>query len=330
MKKIIGVTLSLCIIGLLGYLTLRSIHKTEKELPLITISQIVEHTSLDKERAGILEALKQEGFEDGKNIRIAFQNAQGNMAASVQIANQQLSQKPQVMVAISTPSAQNTVMIAQKNSIPVVFTAVSNPVSARLVDDLRNPPIGVAGVSDALSIESQIQLIKHFLPSLKTIGVIYNAGESNSFDTVMALKRYCDENHMNLIEATANKSSEVAAAANSLVGRTQVVYIPNDNTAVSAMSSIVQVAKINNILVFAGDEGSVKEGALATYGYDRLDLGKKAGRMVAKILKKQPVNPAIESEHQLKIYVNEDTLKNAGLTIPNQIQNNVIYIRNKK
>lgn len=290
------------------------------DLPVVAISQIVEHSSLDQERQGIIQALEKAGYIDGKTIKIIYQNAQGNMGTAAQIVTQLLSHKPKVMVAISTPSAQAALAPCLTNNVPLVFTAVTDPIGAKLVKDLTLKTEDVTGVSDALSIESQIQLMKQILPQLESVGIVYNPGEDNSVKMVQSLKEALKEQKIQCVEATASKTSDVNAAVQSLIGKVQVIYIPNDNTAVAAMRNIALLAERHKLPLFAGDVGSVAAGALATQGYNRLELGKKAGEQVVRILKgdKASTLPVL-TQHSLEVFINENMANHIGVNLPQDI-----------
>jgi putative ABC transport system substrate-binding protein len=338
MKKNLKLILSvLSLISIISIFLLKksdtTTHIQESSLPLVCITQIIEHFSLDEERRGILKALELAGYQDGVNVKIMYQNAQGNLGTAAQIAKSQISKKPAVMVAISTSSAQATLPIAASHEIPLVFTAVTNPIEAKLIrpiteqsDVVSNPIQKIYGVSDALQIEKQVHLIREFKPQAKRIGVIYNAGEMNSVHMVTALKIYCAAQGIDVIDSVASKTSDVAAATQNLMGRVDVIYIPNDNTAISAISSVMQVAEKSKVAVFTGDVGSVKKGAFATQGYDRFELGQKAGAFVVKILKGEPITKNLDDTHNLHIYVNEKARKNLGIEIPDSIRKDVILI----
>lgn len=326
------VLISLSILAALGgilFFNKQSANNTiQNDVPLVCISQIIEHISLDEERRGIIDALAAEGYIDGKTIKIMCSNAQGNLATAAQIAQMHASKKPNVMVAISTSSAQAALAVVMRQKIPLVFTAVTNPIQARLVQpDLATHQNTVMGISDALPIDSQITLIRAFLPHVKTIGVVYNSGEINSAHMVGEFKKACADINMTVIEATANKTSDIVGAVQSLVGRVDAIYVPNDNMAVSAMNSIVQVAEKAKIPVFAGDTGSVQKGALATAGYDRFMLGQKTGKLIVRVLRGENVQNAIDNKHPLKIYVNEKTCSLLGFHIPESIASDVVLIR---
>jgi putative ABC transport system substrate-binding protein len=288
--------------------------------PIVAITQIIEHPSLDAERAALLQTLEAHGFKDGENIKIIYQNAQGNIAMASQIASQLLAQKPAVMVAISTPSAQAALAGAQEKKIPLVFTAVSDPMGARLLDSLLAPGTWVTGVSDYLPPPNQLEFIKQLHPNLQTLGIIYNPGEVNSVKAVESFKETCAALGLTCVEVTASKTSDVAPAMQSLVGRVDVVYIPNDNTAVSAMKSITGIAEKARLPLYAGDVGSVMNGAVATLGYDRSDLGHKAGLMVVSLLQGTPLESLKpETQHALHVYINKRAAAHMGVEIPQSI-----------
>lgn len=313
--------------------TPHTVDVAKSTLPLVCISQIIEHPALDEERRGIIDTLKTAGYVDGKTVKIIYQNAQGNLATATQIAQMQAAQNPVALVGISTPSAQALLPIATTQKIPLVFTAVTNPYDARLVKAPHSSTANensVFGISDALPLSSQITLMREFIPTLKTIGVIYNAGEVNSTHMVSELKALCEKEGLTLVPAVATKTGDVAGATQSLIGRVDAIYVPNDNTAVSAMSSIVQVAEKAKVPLFAGDTGSVQNGALAARGYDRFKLGKKAGALVVQILKHEKIEKNVDASHDLHVYVNEKTRKTLGITLPSNIQKNVILIGTEK
>ena len=310
-----------------------TVDESKPVLPLVCLSQVIEHPALDEERRGIIDALKTAGYIDGKTIKIIYQNAQGNLATAAQIAQMQAAQNPAVLVGISTSSAQALLPIATAQKIPLVFTAVTNPYDAKLVKSADAPAGGenaVFGVSDALPLNSQVALIREFLPNLKTIGVIYNAGEVNSTHMVNELKTLCEKEGLTLIPAIATKTGDVAGATQSLIGRVDAIYVPNDNTAVSAMSSIVQVAEKANVPLFAGDTGSVQNGALATRGYDRFKLGQKTGALIIRILKHEKIEKIVDASHDLHVYVNEKTRKTLGIALPASLDKNVILVGTEK
>ncbi|MBY0281989.1 MAG: ABC transporter substrate-binding protein [Alphaproteobacteria bacterium] len=292
--------------------------ETSKDnLPIIAITQIVEHSALDQEREGVIEVLAKAGYIDGQTVKIVYQNAQGNIGTAAQITAQMISLKPKLVLTLSTPSAQAALGPCLAQNIPLVFSTVTDPLGAKLVKDLNKRTEAVTGVSDNLPMESQIQLVQDFIPGLKTLGVIYNAGEVNSVKMVKAMHEEAAKHGIQIVEAVAGKTSDVASAMNNLVGRVQAVYVPNDNTAVAAMNSIVQIGEKHKLPVFAGDTGSVKAGAIATRGYDRFALGRKAGELVLKILKGTPAGDLpLEVNHSLSLMINKESAEKMGVIIP--------------
>lgn len=298
--------------------------------PLIFITQIIEHKALDQEREGLIRALRDQGFEPEKNITMSYHNAQGSLSTASQIITQGISLEPKVIVAISTPSAQAALIPAKSKNIPLVFTAVTDPLKAKLVSDLEKRTENITGVTDALPLESQVELIQDFLPTIKNLGVIYNTGEMNSVEMVNKFKNLLKEKNINIIEGAINKTSDIAGAVSSLIGKVEAIYIPNDNTAVSGISSITQIAYKENLPVFAGDIGSVEEGAIAAKGYDRKELGYKVGLIVGKILKgKKAHKIPVIVKHPLKIFLNKKAAQKINLPIPSWIEKDAQIIGEK-
>ncbi|WCK55838.1 ABC transporter substrate-binding protein [Aneurinibacillus sp. Ricciae_BoGa-3] len=281
----------------------------------IGISQIVEHPALDAARKGFIDALKENGLEDGKNLKIDYKNAQNDQSTNNTIAQGFVADKKDLILGISTPSAQAA--LQNTKDIPVLFTAVSDPVGAKLVKDLKAPGNNVTGTSDTPpeAIANVVQSMHDLFPQAKKVGIIYNSGEANS---VANVKRADDEmKKVNLtpVEQTVTNTSEVKQAAESLVGKVDLLYIPQDNTAVSAIKSIVGVAQANKIPLFVGEKESVKSGGFAGIGFEYYDLGHAAGLMAVKILKDgaKPGDMPVEYPKQLRLTINKQAAKAMGI-----------------
>ncbi|MDQ2694401.1 MAG: ABC transporter substrate-binding protein, partial [Pseudomonadota bacterium] len=208
------------------------------EVARVAITQIVEHPSLDAARRGIADGLREAGFTEGDNLELTWQSAQGNPATAVQIARTFAGDAPDVIVAIATPAAQAAA--AATRDIPVVFSAVSDPVGARLVRDPAHPGGNVTGVSDLSPIAAQLDLIREITPAVKTLGVVYNPGEANSVTLVGMVKALAPERGLRIVEAAAPRSGEVLTAARSLAGRADAIYVPLDNTVASALEGVIR------------------------------------------------------------------------------------------
>ncbi|RCW25911.1 putative ABC transport system substrate-binding protein [Ciceribacter lividus] len=249
----------------------------------VAVTAIVEHPALDAARDGVKEALAEAGFKEGENLKFLYESAQGNPGTAAQIARQFIGESPNVIVPISTPSAQ--AVVAATRDIPVVFTAVSDPLGAQLVKDMQKPGGNVTGLSDMSPVADHVALIKEITPNAKTIGFIYNSAEANSVSTLAALKTEAEKAGLAVVESVATKSAEVQGATRALVGRADVIYIPTDNTIVSALEAAVGVAVEAKIPLYAGDTDSVARGALAAIGFNYFDVGKQTGEIVARVLK---------------------------------------------
>ncbi len=280
----------------------------------VAVTAIVEHPALDAVRDGVKEGLASEGFEEGKNLKWKYQSAQGNTGTAAQIARQFIGEKPDAIVAIATPSAQS--VVAATKSIPVVYSAVTDPVAAQLVKSMEATGSNVTGVSDELVLEKQIELIKQVLPDAKRVGMVYNPGEANSSVVVKRLKELLPKSGMTLVEASAPRSVDVGSAARSLAGKVDVIYTNTDNNVVSAYEALVKVGNESKIPLIASDTDSVKRGAIAALGINYKDLGTQTGKMVARILKgEKPGDIASETSNTLELFVNPGAAQKQGVTL---------------
>lgn len=279
----------------------------------ISVTQIVEHPALDAMRNGVADRLKEKGIDATYNVHIA----QGNMATNTQIISQIMGEQPDLVLAIATPGAQAA---AQKiKDRPIVFTGVTDPVAAGLVKDLQNSGgTNMTGMSDFSPMDKHVALIQEIVPSVKTIGVIYNSGEPNSTPLINALKAESAKAGLKIEEATIANSSGVYQAAKSLVGRCDVVYIGTDNTVISALESAVKVCTDNKLPLIVGDVDSVARGAIAAVAVDYYKMGLQTADMIEKILV-EGVNPGsmpVEFLNDLKLHVNKKAAASMGVTLP--------------
>ena len=284
----------------------------------VAITAIVEHPALDATRDGVVEALKAAGFTPGETLKVEYQSAQGNPATAAQIARQFVGARPDVIVPISTPSAQ--AVVASTRDIPVVFTAVTDPVGAQLVRSLEKPGANVTGVSDMAPVAEHVALIREIVPSVKRLGVVYNPGEPNSVSLVKALKDEAQKAGLTVVEATATKSADAQSAARSLVGKADAVYVPLDNTVVSALESVVAVGQQAKLPVFSADTDSVARGAVASIGFDYRQVGRQTGEVVARILKgDKAVDVPVTFAKGSDLFVNPKSAAAMGVTIPEAV-----------
>lgn len=280
----------------------------------VAVTAIVEHPALDAIRDGVKDELKAEGFETGKNLKWEYQSAQGNTGTAAQIARKFVGDKPDVIVAIATPSAQ--ALVASTKTIPIVYSGVTDPIAAQLVKDWKASGGNVTGVSDLLELEKQVDLIKRIIPGVKRVGMVYNPGEANSAVVVKSLKELLSKSGISLVEAAAPRTVDVGSAAKSLIGKVDVIYTNTDNNVVSAYESLVKVGNDAKIPLIASDTDSVKRGAIAALGVNYYDLGRQTGKVVARILKgEKPGDIASATSSKLELFVNTTAAQKQGVTL---------------
>lgn len=295
-----------------------SLGTAQAEQPTVAFTQIVAHPALDAVHQGAVDELTAQGYVDGKNIAFIHETAQGDTGIAAQIAKKFAGENPDVIVAIATPSAQS--VAAAVRGIPVVFSAVTDPVEAKLVNNLDKPGKNITGVTDAIALDKQIDMIQSIVPTAKKIGTVFNPGEANSVATNAKIKAFFEGKDLELIEAPATKSSEVMAAARSLVGKVDVIYVTLDNTVVSALEGVVQVGEQNDIPVFAADTGSVERGVVAALGFDYYDVGRETGKQVAEILSgTSPGDIPVVHLQQLNLFINQSAAEKMGVTISQDV-----------
>ncbi|WP_459614768.1 ABC transporter substrate-binding protein [Bordetella sp. 2513F-2] len=280
----------------------------------VAVTAIVEHPALDSVRDGVQEALKQAGYVQGKNLKWQYQSAQGNSGTAAQIARKFVGDRPDAIVAIATPSAQ--AVVAATRDVPVVYSAVTDPVAAQLVPGMEASGTNVTGVSDLLALDKQVELIKQVVPGAKRVGIVYNPGEANSVVVVKQLQELLPKSGLSLVEAAAPRTVDVASAARSLIGKVDVIYTNTDNNVVSAYESLVKVGNDAKIPLIASDTDSVKRGAIAALGINYRDLGLQTGRIVVRILKgEKPGSIASETSSKLELHVNPAAAQKQGVTL---------------
>ena len=320
--------MSLILVGVVGISLLTACSKNSNtDIKTIGITQLVEHPSLDKARNGFIKSLEDKGYKDGENIKIDYQNAQNDMLTTQTIANKFVSDKKDLIYAVSTPSAQ-----AAYNStkdIPILITAVTDPVAAGLVKSLDKPEGNLSGTSDYISIYKNLELIKTLVPKAKTIGVLYSTSEVNSKIQVEMLKKYASKNNYKVVEKGISSSNEINQAISSLSKNIDVLYVPTDNLIVSSMPIVSKIATDNKIPVIASEDGSVKSGALACQGIDYEKLGYKTGEIAVKVLNGEKVsNIPISTLDDSQIIINEDVLNLLSMKKPND--KDIVYIKSEK
>lgn len=284
----------------------------------LAITAIVEHPALDAVRKGVLEELASEGYKEGQNLKVNFQSAQGNTSTAGQIAKQFVGDNPDVIVAIATPSAQS--IVAATQTIPVVFSAVTDPVEAKLVKSWDASGTNVTGGSDKLPLEPQIELIKKIVPNVKNIGYVYSPGEVNSTIVLKQLEELLKPAGINIVPAPAQKTTDIAMATKSLQGKVDVIYTSLDNNVVSAYESLYQAAKEIKVPLVAADTDSVARGAVAAMGVNYTALGQETGKLVGRIFRgEKPGTMPTVTMKNLDLYLSPNHAKEVGITLPQDL-----------
>ena len=293
----------------------------DEESVSIGISQFAEHGSLDNCREGFLEGLKEAGYEEGKNLTIEYQNAQADTGNAATIADSFVNKKVDLICAIATPSAMSAYNSAMDADIPVIYTAVSDPAGAGLVNEDGTNVGNITGTSDKLPVTEQMALIRELMPDAKKIGILYTTSEANSVSTIQEYKDHAEEYGFEIVDTGINTIADVEMAAKDLASKVDCISNLTDNTVVSALQTVLAAANDAKIPVFGSEVEQVKNGCVAAVGIDYVALGKQTGEMAAKVLKGEVT--AAETPFEIceggNVYVNTEAAGNIDFTISDDV-----------
>ena len=311
-KKMLSSLVGLAAVGLLVGCGNNSA-ETDSSVQKVGILQYMEHKSLDKAREGFIAELKDEGYEDGKNIKIDSLNSQGDQANLKSMSEKLVKEKSDVILTIATPAAIS--VATETTDIPIIFTAVTDAVSAGLVDSNEKPGKNITGTSDMVPIDKQTNLLLSIVPDAKTIGIIYNSSEENSVIQAKLAKEAIEKKGVKVKESTVTSTNDVQQVMTALVGEVDGVYIPTDNTLANTMETVGEIARNKKLPIVTGSAEDVKVGAVATYGLDYEKLGRQTGKLAVKILKGEakPADLTVDTPTDLDLVVNEDMAKALGI-----------------
>ncbi|MBQ6896482.1 MAG: ABC transporter substrate-binding protein [Oscillospiraceae bacterium] len=285
----------------------------------IGILQLIEHNALDSAREGFVQALADNGLKDGETIVLDYQNAQGDPSNLSTMSQRFVNNDSDLVLTIATGAAQS--MASNTTEIPILFTAVTDPVDAGLVASNDAPGGNVSGTNDMSPIAQQIDLMLQLKPETKTVGLLYNSSEDNSILQIDIVKGVLEEKGIAWVEQTVTNSSDVQQAAQSVVPKVDAVYLPTDNVIASAMPIVAQVANEAKVPVICGEENMVTGGGLATLGLNYYNLGYQTGEMAVRILlvgadiSEMPV----ESQTDFNYAINGETAAAIGIEIPAEL-----------
>ena len=292
----------------------------------IGIQQFAEHGSLDNCREGFLEGLEEEGIKEGDNLKVEVKNAMADTATNAQIADSFVSDNMDLICAIATPSAQSAYNAAMDKDIPVVYTAVTDPVAAELADKDGNPVGNVTGTSDTLPVEEQLKMIREMMPDAKTIGILYTTSEANSVSAIATYESLVDKYGFTLETKGISQTSEIALATDDLLTKVDCITNLTDNTVVASLLTILEKANEKGIPVFGSEIEQVKIGCLAAEGIDYIQLGKQTGKIAAQILKGEKKASEIPYEiiSEPGFYVNTKVAENLGIEVPSDLADSAV------
>lgn len=286
----------------------------------IGISQLVQHPALDAATEGFKQAFIDAGYVEGDTVTFDEQNANGEQATAVTIAQTFSTSDVDLVLAVATPAAQAAAQAITDK--PVLFTAVTDAVSAELVESNEAPGANVTGTVDAVpadALKTQFEIITDMNPDAKKVGIVYASGEVNSEVQVKDAEKVADEMGLEIVTKTVTTANDIAQATEAL-GDVDAIYVPTDNMVVSGIASLVQVAEKAKIPVIGAEPGTVEGGAVATYGIDYTKLGKQTGEMAIKVLEgADPATTPVETPAELSYVVNPAAAERMGVEIPKEI-----------
>lgn len=317
-KKVLGAVVS-CLLLLWTSNVMANVAK-------VSVSQVVDHPDLNATRLGLLEGLRAKGYEPGKNLEFSYEMAGGNPVQAAKIARELVSENPHVLVGIATPTSQ--ALVSATRTIPIVFTAVTDPIGARLVKQLEQPGRNVTGLSDLSPISQHVSLIKELLPNAVSVGVVYNPAEANAVALVGLLKQATRDFGFTLHTEKALTIDDVEEKTASVAKKSDVIYALTDNTVASGIEGLINAANQAGTPVVAGATSYVGKGAIAGLGLDYYDVGVQTADYVAAILDGQkPGKLNVKTAQSSQLVVNLDAARELGLTLPKSVVDRAIVSR---
>jgi putative ABC transport system substrate-binding protein len=316
---ITGALLGLCLVG-------SAQAADTKSVSIITMNDTPQ---LLEVKEGLMQGLAAHGYTEGKNLKIDFKSAQGNFGTAQQIVRQFIGDKPDVIVTITTPTSQAAV--AATKDIPIIFSTVTDPLKSKLVTQEKHPGGNASGISDVVPTELQMNIIKEIVPNLKTLGLVYDPSLDNARSTVESVKALAPKMGFKTMESPAMGINNVPSAGQALVGKVDAIFVPNDTTVYGAFESLVKVAQDGKLPIFTAERRSVQRGAVATVGFDFVDMGKKTADMVDKVLKGTSpgdldVQYMKDLPGSLALYVNKDSAAKMGVTLKPELLKRAAHV----
>lgn len=314
-SKLMSLLLALCLV----LMSLPSFVSAEDNHLSVAIVQLVSHPSLDQIHEGVIEGLADQGYKEGENLDINFQNAEGDMNLLTTISQQVTSQKPDLIFAITTPVAQ--ALQNATSDIPIILAGITDPEAANLIDSLEKPGANISGISDQIPMEEQFKLIKTMVPDAKKVGMIYSSSEDNSKAEIEKAQKAAEGQGFEVQVQAISSALDMQTVAEKLANETDLIFIGSDNTIASAFESLISVTDRAKKPIFSPVELMIESGAVAGTAIKQKDIGLKSAEFAGKVLGGQEIGQLpIEYIEDYKVLVNEDSLKLLGLKVPGEIK----------
>lgn len=300
--------------------------QTIKKVDIITMNDTPQ---LLEVRDGLLKGLADRGYADGKNMKVDFKSAQGNFGTAQQIVRQFIGDAPDVIVTITTPTSQAA--LAATKDVPIIFSAVTDPLKSKLVTSFTHPGGNISGVSDLVPTERPLDIVKQIVPNLKTLGLVYDPSLDNSRSTVESIKEIAPKLGITIVESAAMGLNNVPAAGQNLVGKVDAIFVPNDTTVYGAFETLVKISQDAKIPLFTAERRSVERGAVATVGFEFYQMGVATADMAEKVLKgAKPGDLDVvfmkDLPNSLGLYINKESAEKMGVTIPPDLLKNAAHV----
>lgn len=318
MKRLIATIIALFAFLIIAFTSELRKTQTEQARPIVGILQTMSHPALDQIHRGIIQGLKDEGYTNGKNIKIDFQNAQNDQSNLKSMSDHFQNEKASVVIGIATPAIQS--LAIESGNTPIVMGAVSDPLGTGLVKNMKHPDGKVTGVQDKQPIKTQLNLIRQIMPKIKNIGVIYTSSDDSSAAEFKEFKRLAEKEHINIRSYTITSTNDIEQVAQTMAGKVQAVYVPTDNTVASGIATLLKATNAAKIPVFPAADTMVQPGGLATRSVSQVDMGILTGKIAGQILKgKKPADLPVQRVTNYETVVNEKAARRLGITIPNSV-----------
>lgn len=300
--------------------------KSDENVKKVGIIQFAQHGSLDNCREGIIEELEEMGYVEGDNLEIDYQNGQADTGITAQIASNFVANKYDLIIAIATPAAMSSFNATLDTDIPVVYTAISDPIEAKFANEDGSSTGNITGTSDQLPVEDQLKMIREILPDATKLGIMYTTSEANSISTIEIYKKLASDYGFDLITESVTSSSDIPLACDSILGKVDCLTNLTDNTVVNSLPTILDKANSKGIPVFGSEIEQVRVGCIAAEGIEYVELGRITGNMVGQILmgEKSAKDMKYESIEESSLYINKKAAENLGITIPQSMEDRAV------